>query len=443
MILFSLPLMASTILQLTFNAVDMIVVGQFASHRSLAAVGSCGSIIALLVNVFCALSVGTNVLVSRYFGAKKEKEVQTCVHTSIAMALYGGIGIGVLGQFLARPLLILTGTPEEILPEAAVYLRIMAAGIPCVMLYNFGCAVLRSIGDTRRPLYFLILAGILNVLLNLFFVICLRMTASGVALATVLSHILSAYLILRILTGTRACYGLRRNRIRIDRKQCMEILKIGIPAAIQSSAFSISNVTVQSAINSFGANAIAGSVSTAVIEGMVYAGSGAYHQTALSFVAQNYGGKQYDRIKRIFILSIILGGVSTFIVGNTLLCFGKTLLHLFTDNAEVISWGLQRMVHVFTVYALCGFMDAASGCLRGLGYSTTSSVICVAGVCGFRLLWVLAIFPLHRTFPMLLACYPISWALAAIISTLILWWLWKNKLLPMRNHYRALQAADQ
>ena len=443
MVFFALPLMAASILQLTFNAVGMVVVGKFASHQSLAAVGCCGNIYAFLINFLGALAVGTNVLVSRYFGAKTEKDVRKCVHTSMAMALYGGLGSAILGQFIARPMLVITGTPEDVMPEAMIYLRIMYFSAPFIMLYNFGCAILRSIGDTRRPLYFLMMAGVLNVLLSLFFVICFKMAASGVALATFISHGLSAALILRVLTTTRASYGLAWNELKIDWKQCREILKIGIPASIQSSAFSISNVTVQSAINSFGAFAIAGSTSCATIENMVYTGSGTFHQTALSFVAQNYGGKKYDRIKQIFFMSIFLGMLSTFLCGNTLLLFGKPLLHLFTDNEQVITWGMQRMQLMFSIYFICGFMDAASGCLRGLGYSMTSMIICVGGVCTVRLLWILTIFPLHRTFPMLFACYPITWGIAGGLSVLLLWWIWKNKINPLRKHYNVIPAVKQ
>ena len=440
MILFSLPMMAAAILQLTFNAVNMVVVGQFASHKSLAAVGCCGNIYAFLINVLGALAVGTNVLVSRYFGAKTEKAVSKCVHTSIAMALYGGLAACILGQFIAEPLLLITGTPEDVMPEAKVYLRIMYFSLPCILFYNFGCAILRSIGDTRRPLYFLLIAGVVNVLLSLFFVICCKMAVAGVAVASLFSHTLSAVLILRVLTSTRACYGLNWKLLRIDWKQCKEILKIGVPASIQSSAFAVSNITIQSSINTFGAYALAGSTACATIEGMVYTGSGTFHQAALSFVAQNYGGKKYDRIKKILFLSILLGCASTFLCGNTLLLFGKPLMHFFTDNEQVISWGYQRMQLMFTVYFLCGFMDAASGCLRGLGYSFTSMFICVVGVCSIRLFWVLAIFPLHRTFPMLFACYPITWGMAGLLASLLLWWLWKNRLAPMARHYQATQT---
>lgn len=441
MVVFSLPLMAASILQLTFNAVNMVVVGQFSSHQSLAAVGCCGNIYAFLINVLGALAIGTNVLVSRYFGAKTEKEVQKCVHTSIAMALYGGCAACILGQFIAEPLLRITGTPEDVMPEAKVYLRIMYLSLPCILFYNFGCAILRSIGDTRRPLYFLMMAGIVNVLLSLFFVICLKMAVAGVALASIISHGLSALLIMRVLTHTKASYGLNWKLLKIDWKQCREILKIGIPAGIQSSAFAISNITIQSSINTFGAYAIAGSTACATIEGMVYTGSGTFHQTALSFVAQNYGGKKYDRIKQIFFMSIFLGCISTFLCGNTLLLFGRPLMHFFTVNEQVISWGMQRMQLMFTVYFLCGFMDAASGCLRGLGYSMTSMIICVGGVCSIRLLWVLMIFPLHRTFPMLFACYPITWGTAGALAAALLWWIWKRKLAPLNRHYQAHQQS--
>ena len=441
MVLFSLPLMASSILQLTFNAVDMIVVGQFGPHTSLAAVGGCGILLGFMVNAFSAIAVGSNVLISRYFGTKDTKDVHACVHTSIAFSLYAGITLAVLGQFIAVPLLRLTGIPEEVIPEALTYLRIIYFCIPALLLYNFGCAILRSIGDTRRPLYFLLIAGTVNIILNLFFVLCLKMYASGVALATLISHCLAAALIIRVLTGTKDCYGLNLKKLRIDWKQCKEILKIGIPAAVQSSAFSISNMTIQSSINSFGAYAMAGSTATGTFEGIVYTGSGTFHQASLSFVAQNYGGKKYDRIKKIFFMSVILGGVSTFVCGNTMLLFGKELLHLFTQDAKVIDWGYQRMLLMFSTYFLCGIMDAASGCLRGLGYSTTSSVICVVGVCGIRLFWVLAIFPLHRTFTWLLMCYPITWLMAALLSGLLLWWIWKNKITPMRKHYSSVHPA--
>ena len=298
-LLYSIPLMLSSILQLLFNAADVIVVGRFAGHESLAAVGSTSSLINLLINVFIGLSVGANVLVAQHYGAGRNEQVKETVHTAVAISLVCGTFLIFVGLFLSRPLLVLMGTPENVLDKATLYMRIYFAGMPVLMLYNFGAAVLRAVGDTRRPLFFLVIAGVVNAVLNLFFVICFHMDVAGVALATVISECISALLVCRCLTRTEGSYRLIPSQLRIHPRALKRIAKIGLPAGFQGAVFSISNVLIQSSINSFGSVAMAGSTASANLEGFVYNAMNALYQTNLSFTSQNLGGGKYSRLNRV------------------------------------------------------------------------------------------------------------------------------------------------
>ncbi len=414
-LLFAVPLMLSGILQLLFNAADIIVVGRFVGHQALAAVGSTGSLINLLINVFIGLSVGTNVLVANYYGAKRYEQVRETVHTSILTSLVCGTALIFLGVFLAGPLLTLMGTPEDVLSQAALYMRIYFAGMPIIMLYNFGSAVLRAIGDTRRPLYFLLLAGIINVLLNLFFVTQLHLGVAGVALATVSSQAGSAGLVVRTLMKSEGCFRLELSKLKIYPERLKQMIRIGLPAGMQGAIFSISNVLIQSSINSFGSVAMAGSTAASNIEGFVYTSMNAFHQTAISFTSQNYGAGKLNRINRILFLCLSCVAAVGLGMGNLAYCFGTQLLGIYSSDAAVISYGLTRMAYVCVPYFLCGLMDVMVGSLRGMGYSIMPMFVSLTGACGIRILWIFTVFSWSRSLETLFLSYPISWGITAAV----------------------------
>ncbi|MDD3153666.1 MAG: MATE family efflux transporter [Victivallaceae bacterium] len=427
-VLFALPLMATYILQLLFNAVDLVVIGHYAHYNAMAAVGATMNLNSLVLNIFIGLSIGTNVVVARLFGAKNMIDAKKAVHTSMAVALFGGLALMVVGLAVAKPLLVLMRTPEEILPLSCQYIWICFCAIPFIMLYNFGCAVLRAVGDTRRPLIYLIIAGIVNVLLNLFFVIVCHMSVCGVALATAASHGIAAALILRTLTVSRESYAVHWKELGFDGKIFREILKIGVPAGIQSSCFAVSNMIIQSSINSFGPLAIAGTTAVLGMEGIVYTGSFAFHQTAISFVAQNLGGRKYKRILKSLYCCFVCAVIASSLIGWGFFLGGRWLLAIFNPHPEVIAWGMLRMKILFTTYGLCGIMDVASGGLRGLGYSLTSTMVSLMGACVFRAWWAFWVFPSDPTMENLLLSYPISWILVAAVSSSLLFFCYRKLL---------------
>lgn len=414
-LLFAVPLMLSGILQLLFNAADIIVVGRFVGHQALAAVGSTGALINLLINVFIGLSVGTNVMVANYYGAGRYEQVRETVHTSILTSLLCGSALILLGVCLAGPLLSLMGTPDDVLSQAALYMRIYFAGMPVIMLYNFGSAILRAIGDTRRPLYFLLLAGIINVLLNLFFVMQLRLGVAGVALATVLSQAVSAGLVTRTLMKSEGCFRLELSRLKIHPERLRQMIRIGLPAGMQGAIFSISNVLIQSSINSFGSVAMAGSTASSNIEGFVYTSMNAFHQTAISFTSQNYGAGKLNRINRILFLCLGCVTVVGLCMGNLAYCFGNRLLGIYSTDPTVISYGLIRMSYICVPYFLCGLMDVMVGSLRGMGYSIMPMLVSLTGACGLRVLWIFTVFSWSRSLETLFFSYPVSWGITAAV----------------------------
>jgi putative MATE family efflux protein len=411
-LLFSIPLMLSGILQLLFNAADIIVVGRFAGSGALAAVGSTSSLINLLINVFVGLSVGVNVLVARYYGARKDKDVSETVHTAVTTSIVSGFILVVLGILLANPLLRLMGTPEDVLSQSVLYMRIYFLGMPVLMVYNFGAAILRAIGDTRRPLYFLFASGVVNVCLNLFFVVVLGMGVDGVAWATVISEHISAFLVLRSLMSAPGALKLDLKQLRIHPRKLKRIVKIGLPAGMQGAIFSISNVLIQSSVNSFGSIAMAGNTASSNIEGFVYTAMNAVYQTNLSFTSQNLGGRKYSRINKI--MYICLGVVTAvgLILGLTAVAAGDGLLH--SSDPEVLRYGMLRLEIICTTYFLCGIMDCMVGSLRGLGYSIIPMFVSLTGACGFRVLWVFTVFAAYRSLDVLYLSYPVSWAITAI-----------------------------
>ncbi len=414
-LLFTVPLILSGVLQLLFNAADVVVVGRFAGSEALAAVGSTSSLTNLLVNLFIGLSVGVNVLVARYYGAKQEREVSETVHTAIIISVMGGIILAFVGFVLAKPLLSLMDTPENVIEHAVLYMRIYFLGMPVMLLFNFGSAVLRAIGDTRRPLYYLTIAGVINVCLNLLFVISFHMGVAGVALATVISQCVSAGMIVKCLVESEGCFQLVFSHLQINWDKLGRIARIGFPAGIQGALFSISNVLIQSSVNSFGSIAMAGNTAAGNVEGFVYTAMNAVHQTAVSFTGQNLGGKKFDRINKILIECLIIVTVIGLVMGNGIVLLGKQVLGLYSTDAQVIEFGMERLKVICTFYCLCGIMDVLVGSIRGLGYAIMPMIVSLMGACVFRIIWIYTIFQWDRTLHTLYVSYPVSWALTAAV----------------------------
>lgn len=414
---FTLPIVCSSILQLLFNAADIIVVGKYAGDNALAAVGSNTALINLLTNFFLGLSIGANVLVARFYGAKAEKDVSDTVHTAMMLSIISGVILTVIGCFGARRILIWMRTPEDVLPLATTYLRIYFLGMTAMMIYNFGSAVLRAVGDTKRPLYFLTLAGVINVGLNLLFVISFRMSVAGVGLATVISQCISAGLILVCMMREQGCIKLRLRDLRVHRERFLEILRVGLPASFQGIIFAISNVIIQSSVNSFGSTVVAGNSAASNIEGFVYVAMYAFHQGNISFTSQNVGAGRYERINRILFVAegcVIVTGV---LLGNLAVLFGDELLGFYTANEAVKAAGMVRLNIICKVYALCGIMDVLVGSLRGLGYSLLPTIVSLIGACGLRLLWIFTFFRMYDTFhttKSLYLTYPVSWIITSL-----------------------------
>ena len=376
--------------------------------------GSNTSLINLMVNLFVGFSVGTNVVVARDLGAGREEDVRDSVHTSIALSLVSGVVLMGLGLLLSRQMLELMGSPEDVIGLAAVYLRIYFCGMPGNMLYNFGAAILRAQGDTKRPLYFLTAAGIINVILNLVFVIVFHMDVAGVALATIISQYVSAILVLLTLMRDKGPLRVDLRALRLDMKVVRRILQVGLPAGFQGMVFSISNVVIQSSINSFGSTVVAGSAASSNIEGFVYAGMNAFYQTALTFTSQNYGACECKRVDRIMGLCLLYSGLIGLVLGNLAYLFGYPLGSIYAPGQEeVIAQAVDRLSICCTTYFLCGLMDTQVGVLRGIGYSVVPMIVSLVGSCALRLLWVATIFQLNRTPEMLYLSYPVSWAITA------------------------------
>lgn len=414
-IVFALPLILSGMLQLLFNAADVIVVGRFTGSAALAAVGSTGPLINLLTNLFVGLSVGANVLVARYIGANSHRNVSETVHTAMLLSVIGGLILTALGVFLAKPALHLMSSPEDVIDLSTLYLRIYFAGMPATLVYNFGSAILRAVGDTKRPLYYLIFAGIINVMLNLFFVIVLHMSVEGVALATILSQIISAALIVRCLMLEDGSIKLELKKLGINKNKLKQILKIGMPAGLQGMLFSLSNIVLQSAINSFGSATMAGSAAAQNIEGFVFMAMNAFHQAAISFTGQNMGAGEYKRVRHILILCLTFVTVTSVLLSTVALIFKHVLLGVYSTDETVISQGIIRMKYICTTYFLCGMMDVTVGVIRGMGYSITPMIVTLIGVCGLRILWVATVFASHRELSTLLLSYPITWGLTLLV----------------------------
>ncbi|MCM1182910.1 MAG: MATE family efflux transporter [Roseburia sp.] len=420
MLVFAIPLMFSGVLQLLFNAADIVVVGRFAGDNALAAVGSNGALINLLTNLFIGMSIGTNVLVAQYYGAKKDNDLRETVHTSMLLSVYSGVILTVIGITGARALLELMQAPEEVLDLAVLYLRIYFLGMTSTMVYNFGSAILRAVGDTKRPLYYLIEAGIINVLLNLFFVIVCKWGVAGVAAATAISQTVSAALVVRCLMREQSGIRLEPRALAITWEKFAKILRVGLPAGFQGVVFSLSNVVIQSAVNSFGPIAVAGNSAGANIEGFVYMAMNAFYQATISFTSQNYGAKEYKRIYRILLAGEIYVIATGLLLGNLAVVFGNTLLGIYSPSAEVVAAGMTRLKIICTLYALCGVMDVLVGALRGIGYAVIPMVVSLIGACGLRLLWIATVFkiPEYHTLTTVYVSYPITWTITLLVHLL-------------------------
>ena len=425
MLMFALPLMLSSILQLLFNAADIVVVGKFAGDNSLAAVGSNTALINLLTNLFIGLSIGANVVAARHYGAKAWDDLRRTVHTAMLLSMLSGALLLVLGVIGAEQMLIWMQTPEEVLPLATVYLRIYFLGMISTMVYNFGSALLRAVGDTKRPLYFLLCAGIINVILNLLFVIGFQMDVMGVAIATVISETVSALLVLRCLVKEKGGIHLELRAMRIDRKKMLQILRIGLPAGFQGVVFALSNVVIQSSVNIFGNIVVAGNSAAANLEGFAYMAMNAFYQTTLSFVSQNYGAGEQKRINRIVLLGEACVIVTGTLLGNMVVFFGNDLLQIYSNNPEVIAAGMVRLHYISMIYALCGIMDVMVGALRGIGYSIMPMIVSIVGVCVLRLIWLATVFQIpefHKIETVYLS-YPVTWILTSLVYIVFFVWI--------------------
>ncbi|MEY8402740.1 MATE family efflux transporter [Oscillospiraceae bacterium 44-34] len=421
-LLFALPLMASSLLQLLFNAADVVVVGRYAGKEALAAVGSNTSLINLLINLFVGLSVGTNVVVARDLGAGRHDKVGQSVHTAMTLALSSGVVMMVFGIVMARQLLEWMSSPTDVIDLAGVYLRIYFLGLPANFVYNFGAAILRAQGDTQRPLYFLTFSGVVNVVLNLIFVISLQLDVAGVALATIISQYISAVLVVRCMMREQGSLHLDLKKLGLKKQVVLRIVQVGLPAGFQGVVFSLSNVVIQSSLNSFDDSIlVAGSSAGSNIESFVYASMNAFYQAAITFVGQNYGAAKCDRVDKVARQCVGFAVIFGLIFGNLAYLFGAPLAGIYAPGEpEVVQQALIRMSFICCPYFICGIMDTLVGVLRGLGSSVIPMITSIVGACGLRLLWVAAVFPLYHTPSCLFLSYPVTWSITALFHFLFL-----------------------
>ena len=434
-LMFSLPLIASGILQLLFNAADMVVVGRWAGKEYLAAVGSTGSLINLMVNVFIGLSVGGSVAVAKSFGANDPAQVHKSVHTAMSLAIIAGVVVGLIGFIFCRPLLKMMDNP--VLDLATTYMKIYFLGMPFNMVYNFGAAILRAVGDTKRPLIYLTIAGVVNVILNLILVIGFHMNVAGVAIATVASQAVSAVLVVACLMRSHGVVHLDVKDLRIHKRQLIDIARVGLPAGLQGSLFSISNVLIQSSVNSFGEVVVAANSAGGNLEGFVYTSMNAIHQAALTFASQNLGAGKIRRVRRSVWVCVATVTVIGLVMGNLMYLCGRPLLSLYLDDpmaidpltgVTVLDYGMKRLTYMLPLYCLCGLMDVMVGSLRGVGYSVMPMIVSLTGACLFRVVWILTVFAATPTLDVLYVSYPISWALTFGVHMLCYLFIARKKL---------------
>ncbi len=425
---FALPLILSSILQLLFNAADIVVVGRYAGDNSLAAVGSTSSMVNLLVNFFIGLGVGCNVVAANFLGAGKKEELNKTVHTTMILSVIGGIILTFIGIIFSRQILILMASPKEVLPLSTLYLKVFFGGVTATVVYNFGAALLRAKGDTKRPLYILLVAGVINVVLNLIFVICFNMDVAGVAFATVLSQVFAAICVIVILTHEDEEFRLDFKKLRIDNAILLRIIKIGLPAGFQGMLFSFSNMVIQSSVNSFGATFVAGNSAAQSIEGFIYISMNSFAQATLTFAGQNMGAHKFDRIKKVVgIAEGIVICVGLF-MGLSALFFGRSLLGIYSSNPEVIDAGMLRLKIILMTYFTCGMMDSMASAIRGVGHSIMPMIVTMVGACGLRMVYLFTFFRIERfhTFQSIFYSYPLSWVVTFLFLTISFIWIMRK-----------------
>lgn len=418
LISFSLPLMLSGILQLMFNAVDIIVVGQFTGSEALAAVGSTTALIAVFTNLFIGISLGANVLAARFYAAGKHKEMSDTVHTSITLALISGIVMAFAGLLFSRLALEIMATPDNVIDQSTLYMRIYFLGMPFFMLYNYGAAILRAVGDTKRPLLYLIISGLANAGLNMFLVIVFHMGVAGVAIGTIVSQFISCVLVLRCLYCSDSSYQLRFSRLTIKGKYAEQIFQVGIPAGIQSTVINLSNALLQSSVNSFGSVAMAGYTAANNIFGFLYVSVNSVTQSCMSFTSQNYGVRKTKRMDRVLLDCAVLSFVFSFTLGCGAYFFGDKLLRLYTSDPDVIQCGIEILAYTTVPYFCCGIMDLIPGALRGMGHSGVPMILSIIGTVGTRIVWIFGLFPHHRSLSFLFISYPVSWILTIVMQVI-------------------------
>ena len=420
LISFVLPLMISGMLQLMFNAVDIIVVGRFTGSQALAAVGSTTALICTFTNLFIGVSLGANVLAARFYASGKTKEMSETVHTAILLALISGIAMSVIGILCARESLVLIATPDDIIEQAALYLRIYFSGMPFFMLYNYGAAILRAVGDTKRPLMYLIAAGTANAVLDLILVIIFKMGVAGVAIGTITSQFISCVLVIRCLCKTDAIYKLYISKLRIKKYYLIQILKVGLPAGIQSTVINFSNVLLQSSVNSFGEIAMAGYTAANNILGFLYVSVNSVTQACMSFTSQNYGVRKFKRMDKVLANCAILSIIVSVVIGGGSYLLGHQILGIYTKQEDVIQCGMEILSISTIPYFLCGLMDMIPGSMRGVGYSAVPMILSIIGTVGTRLVWIYGVFPEHRSLYVLFMSYPVSWGLTIVMQAICL-----------------------
>ena len=414
-ITYCIPLALSGILQLLYNAADIIVVGRFSGPTALAAVGSTGSLINLIVNLLIGLSVGASVCVANFYGAGREKDVRETVHTAMLISVIGGVIVAVVGMVFAKTFLGWMGSPDDVIDQATLYLRIYFAGMPLTMAYNFASAIFRALGDTKRPLYYLAVSGLVNVILNLIFVIVFKMGVAGVATATVVAQAVSTTLIIMCMIRSHSVIHLQRDMLRIHGDKLKEIVRVGLPAGLQGTIFSISNVLIQSSINSFGSIAIAGNSASSNLEGFMYTSMNSVYQAALSFAGQNMGARKYSRLKKVLCncLAIVTGiGIG---MGAITYLFRYQLLGIYSSDMDVINFGIERLELFCLTYFTCGAMDVMVGQMRGMGYSIVPMIVSLVGVCGIRIVWIFTVFKASNSLLTLYMSYPVSWVVTLAV----------------------------
>ncbi len=420
LISFALPLMISGMLQLMFNAVDIIVVGRFTGSQALAAVGSTTALICTFTNLFIGVSLGANVLAARFYASGKTKEMSETVHTAILLALISGIAMSIIGILCARESLVLIATPDDIIGQAALYLRIYFSGMPFFMLYNYGAAILRAVGDTKRPLMYLIAAGTANAVLDLILVIIFKMGVAGVAIGTITSQFISCVLVIRCLCKTDAIYKLYISKLRIKKYYLIQILKVGLPAGIQSTVINFSNVLLQSSVNSFGEIAMAGYTAANNILGFLYVSVNSVTQACMSFTSQNYGVRKFKRMDKVLANCAILSIIVSVVIGGGSYLLGHQILGIYTKQEDVIQCGMEILSISTIPYFLCGLMDMIPGSMRGVGYSAVPMLLSIIGTVGTRLVWIYGVFPEHRSLYVLFMSYPVSWGLTIVMQAICL-----------------------